>query len=154
EDMPATSHFHFDIILSIEGLSEAKSPSWLSNNFQTYILLHPDADPKAVEDKLMKLVMDHIAPQIAQVFGDDFTIDKFKESGNKIEYTLQPLSDIHLKSDLFGEFEPNFNMAYVYLFSAVALFILAIACINFMNLSNDRTANHAIEISVRNARGN
>ena len=78
EDMPATSHFHFDLILSIEGLSEAKSPSWLSNNFQTYMLLRPDADPKAVEEKLMKLVMDKLAPQIAQVFGNDFTMEKFR----------------------------------------------------------------------------
>lgn len=153
EDMPATSHFHFDLILSMEGLSEAKTPSWLSNNFQTYMLLHPDADPKAVEEKLMTLVLDRVAPQITQVLGDDFTIEKFKESGNKIEYTLQPLTDIHLKSDLSGEFEPNFNVTYVYLFSAVALFILAIACINFMNLSTARSANRAKEVGVRKVMG-
>ncbi len=153
EDMPATSHFHFDLILSMEGLSEAKTPSWLSNNFQTYMLLHPDADPKAVEEKLMTLVLDRVAPQITQVLGDDFTIEKFKESGNKIEYTLQPLTDIHLKSDLSGEFEPNFNVTYVYLFSAVALFILTIACINFMNLSTARSANRAKEVGVRKVMG-
>src|SRR5690606_25723935 len=61
--------------------------------------------------------------------------------------------DIHLRSELFGELEPNFNIAYVYLFSAVALFILAIACINFMNLSTARSANRAKEVGVRKVMG-
>ena len=62
-------------------------------------------------------------------------MEKFIAAGNKLEYTLQPLSHIHMKSSLQGEFEPtNFDIAYAYLFVAVALFILIIACINFMNL--------------------
>jgi putative ABC transport system permease protein len=153
EDMPANSHFHFDLILSIEGLSEAKSPRWLSNNFQTYLLLRADADPKAVEEKLMKLVMSHVAPEITQIFGDEFTMESFRESGNKVEYNLQPLTDIHLKSDLLGEFEPNFSITYIYLFAAIASFILVIACINFMNLSTARSTNRAKEVGVRKVMG-
>lgn len=153
EDMPANSHFHFDLILSIEGLSEAKTTTWLSNNFQTYLLLRKDANPKLVEEKLMALVMDRVAPQITQILGGDFTMEKFLESGNKIEYSLQPLTDIHLKSDLTGEFEPNFNITYIYLFTAIALFILIIACINFMNLSTARSTNRAKEVGVRKVMG-
>jgi putative ABC transport system permease protein len=153
EDMPASSHFHFDIVISIEGLEEAKSQVWVSNNFQTYLVLGEGADPKATEQKFFGLIEKHMLPQIAQIFGADFTMEKFKEAGNKVEYTLQPLLDIHLTSSLQGEFEPNFDKTYVYLFVAVALFILIIACINFMNLSTARSANRAKEVGVRKVMG-
>lgn len=153
EDMPVNSHFHFDLILSIEGLDEAKNPFWLSNNFQTYLLLQEGADPKALEAKFPHMVQTHITPALQQVMGDDFTMEQFTSTGNKIEYSLQPLLDIHLKSDLYGEFEPNFSITYVYMFVAIALFILFIACINFMNLSTARSANRAKEVGIRKVMG-
>jgi putative ABC transport system permease protein len=73
--------------------------------------------------------------------------------GGKMEYEVQPLLDIHLKSDLMGEFEPNFNITYIYLFVAIALFILFIACINFMNLSTARSSNRAKEVGIRKVMG-
>jgi putative ABC transport system permease protein len=153
EDMPANSHFHFDMIISMEGLPEAKSDNWLSNNFQTYMLLREGTDPKVVNQKILGLLEKHLLPQASQVFGADFTMEKFIESGNKVEYTLQPMVDIHLGSNLQGEFEPNFDKTYVYLFVAIALFILIIACINFMNLSTARSANRAKEVGVRKVMG-
>ncbi len=153
ENMPSTSHFHFDVLIAMEGLDEAKSPIWLSNNFQTYILLKEGASAAALEAKFPELILKRMMPQIADVLGSDFTLDKFKEAGNKIEYRLQPLTDIHLKSSLQGEFDPNFDISYVYMFVAVALFILIIACINFMNLSTARSANRAKEVGVRKVMG-
>lgn len=153
EDMPATSHFHFDFILAMEGLQEAKQTFWLSNNFQTYVLLREGADAHVVEEKIAQMLKKHVVPQIALVMGEDITMEKFIEGGNKMEYTLQPLEDIHLKSDLQGEFEPGFNITYVYLFIAIALFILIIACINFMNLSTARSANRAKEVGIRKVMG-
>ena len=153
DDMPANSHFHFDFVIAAAGLEEAKQTFWLSNNFLTYILLREGADAKAVEAKIAQVLAKHAESQFAQVLGEGMTMEKFTETGNKWEYTLQPLPDIHLKSDLFGEFEPGFNITYVYMFIAVALFILAIACINFMNLSTARSANRAREVGVRKVMG-
>ncbi len=153
EDMPANSHFHFDYILAMEGLDESRQTSWLSNNFQTYLLLREGADANAVEAKIARLIAKHVEPQFAQVMGEGTTMEKFIEAGNKMEYGLQPLQDIHLKSDLYGEFEPGFNITYVYMFIAIAFFILSIACINFMNLSTARSANRAKEVGVRKVMG-
>lgn len=153
EPMPATSHFHFDILISLEGLEEAKRTVWYSNNFQTYMLLREGASAQTLESKFPKLIVERIMPQLMELLGSDFTIEKFKEAGNKIEYSLQPLTDIHLNSSLQGEFEPNFDVSYVYMFIAIALFILLIACINFMNLSTARSANRAKEVGVRKVMG-
>ena len=153
EDLPVNSHFHFDFLLSAEGLEEAKSPFWLSNNFQTYLLLQEGADPTTLEAKFPALIERNIAPSLQQIMGSDFTFENFLASGNRIEYTLKPLLEIHLKSDLLGEFEANFNMTYIYMFGAIALFVLIIACINFMNLSTARSANRAREVGIRKVMG-
>lgn len=151
--LPANTHFHFDILIAMEGLEEAKREVWYSNNFQTYLLLRSGADAKQLEGKFPELVVKRAMPQLAEVLGNDLTMEKFIAAGNKMEFTLQPLSDIHLKSALHGEFEPNFDIAYVYLFVAIALFILIIACINFMNLSTARSANRAKEVGIRKVMG-
>jgi putative ABC transport system permease protein len=153
KNLPTNTHFHFDILISMEGLEEAKRHVWYSNNFQTYMLLRPGASATQLESKFPELVAKNAMPQLAEVLGGDLTMEKFVSAGNKMEYTLQPLTDIHLKSSLQGEFEPNFDMAYVYLFVAIALFILIIACINFMNLSTARSANRAKEVGIRKVMG-
>ena len=152
-NIPETSHFHYDIILSMAGLEEAKSHQFLSNNFNTYLLLKDGSDAKALGAKLEGLVIKYIGPEAAQVLGGEFTMEKFRVAGNIMEYTLMPLTDIHLFSDLTAEIEPNSDITYVYLFSAIALFILVIACINFMNLSTARSANRAKEVGLRKVMG-
>ncbi|GCC51046.1 ABC transporter permease [Chryseotalea sanaruensis] len=152
QDMPATSHFHFNVLIAMAGLDEAKSPVWFSNNFQTYFLLRDGANVKNLEEKFPDLITKHVMPQMKEVL-DDFTPEKFAEAGNKLVYTTQALSDIHLYSSLQGEFEPNFDITYIYLFVAIALFILIIASINFMNLSTARSANRAKEVGVRKVMG-
>jgi putative ABC transport system permease protein len=153
ENIPTNTHFHFDILIAMEGLEEAKRNVWYSNNFQTYFLLRDGADAAQLESKLPQLIMERAMPQLGEILGGDFSPEKFAAAGNKMEYTLQPLLDIHTKSSLQGEFEPNFDIAYVYLFSAIALFILIIACINFMNLSTARSANRAKEVGIRKVMG-
>ncbi|MBN7812999.1 ABC transporter permease [Algoriphagus sp. H41] len=152
-DIPKNSHFHFDFLLGAAGLDEAKRIIWLSNNFQTYLLLREGANPADLEAKFTSLIQKHIEPEIAQLFGEGAGVKDLVNAGGKLEFSLQPLLDIHLKSDLLGEFEPNFNITYVYLFIAIALFILVIACINFMNLSTARSANRAKEVGIRKVMG-
>jgi putative ABC transport system permease protein len=157
EDIPSTSHFHFDIIISMVGdwpvAKEARSTVYLSNNFVTYVLLKEGADARALEAKLPGFIAKYVGPQIAQLLGGDFTIEKFRVSGNQFDMSLMPLTDIHLHADLKGEFEANSSITYVYLLGTVALFILAIACINFMNLSTARSGNRAKEVGVRKVMG-
>ncbi|MBS1979108.1 MAG: ABC transporter permease [Bacteroidetes bacterium] len=157
EDIPAASHFHFDILVAMVGdwpvAKEAQSNAYLSENFQSYFLLKKGTDAKALEKKLPGFLVKYVGPQIAQVIGNEFSMEKFVSSGNKFEYSFTPLFDIHLHSDLKGEFEPNGSITYVYLLATIALFILVIASVNFMNLSTARSAGRAREVGVRKVMG-
>ena len=153
EDMPVSSHFHFDIIMALVSEDYHRDPQWLSNNFITFIKLRPGADPKQLEAKFPKMVDKYGGPEARMAFGNEFTMEKFRASGNRLDWTLRPLRDIHLHSDLTAELGVNSDITYVYLFAAIGLFILAIACINFMNLSTARSANRAKEVGVRKVMG-
>lgn len=157
EDIPMASHFHFEFLVALVGdwpaAKEAQSSSFLSENFNTYLLLKEGANANALEKKFPGFLKKYFGPQIAGALGNDFTMEKFLAHGNQWEITLTPLRDIHLRSDRKGELEPNGNITYVYLFGIIAVFILAIACINFMNLSTARSSNRAKEVGVRKVMG-
>ncbi len=157
DDIPAASHFHPEILIAMVGewpvAKEAQSVNFLSNNFNTYLLLKEGTDAKGLEAKMHGFIKKYIGPQVAVAFGSEFTMEKFFASGNKYEITFMPLLDIHLHSDLKVELEPNSSITYVYLLSTIALFILTIACINFMNLSTARSSNRAKEVGVRKVMG-
>ena len=91
-------------------------------------------------------------PNAESVLGSSF-INDFKESGSQLTLRLRPLTDIHLHSHLRNELEGNGDIDYVYLFSAIAVFILIIACINFMNLATARSARRAREVGIRKVMG-
>lgn len=152
EEIPDNSHFHFDIILSMSSLAESKVQFWLSMNFQTYILLQKGADPKALETKFEAMLIKYMGPQIERFMGK--SMEKLAAEGDLLgEFYPQSLRDIHLHSDLTAELEPNSDVKYVYIFSAIALFILIIASINFMNLSTARSAGRAKEVGIRKVLG-
>jgi putative ABC transport system permease protein len=151
-DIPANSHFRYDFFLSMQNLEESKQNNWVSHNFNTYLLLRKDADPKEVEAKFEELIDKYIGPQVKQLMNIN-SLSEFKKSGNNIGYGLSPLTSIHLHSDRVAELAPNGNIQYVYIFAAIALFILLIACINFMNLATARSASRAKEVGVRKVMG-
>ncbi len=153
ENMPATSHFRYDLILALVTVDYNKDQNWLSNNFNTYVKLKPHTDARALEAKFPQMADKYAGPMAKMALGNDFTMEKFRASGNILDYTLMPVTDIHLHSDLISELGVNSDITYVYLFGAVALFILSIACINFMNLSTARSANRAKEVGVRKVMG-
>ncbi len=150
-NIPQQSHFNFDFLVSMPTLSESRELSWLSNNFNTYILLKPGADYKKVEARFEAFDKRHVAPELGSILHAD--IASFEKTGNYIRLNLTPLKDIHLKSNKVGEMNANGNILYVYIFSAVAIFILLIACVNFMNLSTARSANRSREVGVRKVLG-
>ncbi|MCC7505380.1 MAG: ABC transporter permease, partial [Saprospiraceae bacterium] len=154
EDMPVNSHFHADLLLSMNGNEEVKSDpqTWASNNnFQTYFLLRKGVDKNRFREKFARLSEEKIAANVQQMLGT--SVAELEKTGQYARYYLQDLEDIHLYSDLTVELAPNGSIRYVWIFSAIAVFILLIACINFMNLATARSAGRAREIGVRKVLG-
>ncbi len=156
DDIPRASHFHFDIILSFATLDWENDPlarSWMSFNYQTYLLFRDGTSAADLDAKLPSLLTSHMAPEIKQTMG--VSLDEFlARAGMEIDYGLQPLTDIHLRSDAgISEFEANSDMKYILLFAAVSLFILILAGINFVNLATARSSGRAKEVGVRKVLG-
>lgn len=151
KDMPQNAHFNYDFIFSMDNV-EYGWGNFLSHNFQTYVLLQPGTDYKAFNKNFTQVINKYILPQAKQLMQIN-SMEDFARTGNKLEYSLMPMLDIHLYSDRFPELGVNSNIQYVYIFSAVALFILLIACVNFMNLSTARSSNRAKEVGIRKVLG-
>ena len=152
EDPPANTHFHYDFLASLMSYPDAANdPIWVSNNFWTYLLLDKNTSPKQVVGEFPGMVLKYAGPQIEQFLGVSW--EKLIEQGASYGFYLQSLADIHLNSNLDAEVEQNGNILYVKIFSIVALFILIIACINFMNLATARSTKRAKEVGVRKTLG-
>ena len=150
-EVPENSHFHADLFASMSGLAEARDQSWMTSNFYTYVVLRKGSDPQQLESKFPAMIEKYIGPQLQQGMG--LTFAEFKNKGNSLGFNLQPVTDIHLHSNLTGDMEAPGDIKYVYIFSAVAVFMLLIACINFMNLSTASASKRAKEIGVRKVLG-
>jgi putative ABC transport system permease protein len=150
-DMPVNSHFHFDVLVSMATFPEARNPSWMVSEFYTYLVLPPSYDYRKLEEKLPAVTEKYIGPQLQESMGISF--DKFRQAGNTIGLFLQPLKSIHLYSDMRGELGSNGDIQYLYIFGAVAVFMLLIACINFINLSTASASKRAKEIGIRKTLG-
>ncbi len=151
KDIPLQSHFHFDFFIAMAGLQESRDNAWFSSNFNTYILLKPGADVKKLSARLPEFMHKNAGPQLESIM--HLTFEKFEQSGDYFRLNLIPLKKIHLESNSVGELAANGNIQYVYIFSAIAIFILLIACVNFMNLSTARSSNRAREVGVRKVLG-
>jgi len=152
EDLPRRSHFHFDFIFSM-GVVDYDWGSPLSHNFHSYVLLKEGTDYQKFNDVKIDAYLDrHILPAINQFIKLE-SMQELEANGNLISYALMPLKDIHLRSSQSGEIEPSGNIQYVYIFSAIAIFILLIACINFINLTTARSESRAKEVGIRKVLG-
>jgi putative ABC transport system permease protein len=146
KSVPPNSHFIFNALVSFETLryvhenyQEEIEEDWLDHDNYTYLLLREAYDYRDLEKKF-------------PAFIEKYMGETLKALGAKVEYFLQPLTQIHLNS-ILGHDMDNGNMAYVYAFSIIAIFVLFIACINFMNLSTARSASRAKEVGVRKTLG-
>ena len=148
---PRNSHFHFDFLASLSTYDDSRSPFWLSNNYYTYILLHKGADPNKVLSKMKKMAKNYVDIQLQKTVG--VSLAQFESAGNRYGYNMQPLTSIHLHSHLDYELQPNSDISYIYIFSAIAIAILLIATINFMNLSTARSEKRSKEVGIRKTLG-
>ncbi|HTI92806.1 MAG TPA: ABC transporter permease [Puia sp.] len=151
EAVPEASHFHFGFFAALSVLPESRSDSWMDSNFYTYLVLRKGYDYRKLEAKLPQMMEKYAGPQMEKRMG--ITMDQFRAKGNAIGLYLQPLTDIHLHSDVTLDLEPAGDIRYVYIFSAIALFMLLIACINFMNLSTAGASRRSREVGIRKVLG-
>ena len=152
ENVPTNSHFHFDLFASMEGLAHAKENNWMASNYFNYLVLTEGTDSKEFETKLPAIIKKYMGPQVEQM---GMTFEKFRENGNEIGLFVQPLTDIHLYSDFDNqsELEAGGDVKSVYIFAGIAIFMLLIACINFMNLSTAGSTKRNKEIGVKKVLG-
>jgi putative ABC transport system permease protein len=149
-DFPPTSHLHYEFLLTLAGEEfwPGEQTSWCCWNYNTYVKLRPGADAELLEQKILKM-------------RDTYYIGYLRESGNTtIEdvkkyhvFDLQPVRDIHLYSKDVYDIMKRGDIRYIWLFGGVAVFILILACINFINLSTARSANRAKEVGLRKVVG-
>ena len=147
KDIPEQSHFHCDFIAHLA----SNDNNWLSNNYYTYVLLKPGTNVAEFQQKLSVIVKNHVGPQVQAALGISF--DQLIQSGARYGYWVEPVTSIHLHSHLDHEIEANGDVSYVYMFSAIAVAILLIACFNFMNLSTARSERRAKEVGIRKTLG-
>lgn len=143
KNVSKNSHFKFDMLCSFEThykSNKSNFENWVFVNHRAYLLLQENVDYKTLEAKFPQFVKTNMGQ----------LLDRYKA---EFKMYLQPLTRIHLHSHLQQEISGNGDIINIYIFSAIALFILLIACINFMNLSTARSTNKAREVGMRKVLG-
>jgi putative ABC transport system permease protein len=152
KDFPSTSHLQYKFFISLAGVAfwEGEQENWNSSNYGIYLLLKPGVNIANFEKKVTKDVLDKYMIPSREASGQTDA----RANLSSAHLYLQPLKDIHLKSyDIEEDVAKKGDMRFVWLFGAIACFILMLACINFLNLSTARSANRAKEVGLRKVIG-
>jgi putative ABC transport system permease protein len=142
KDISAQSHFNYDFLISYSSIPESHAGGWGYGGVHNYLLLKPGTDIHKLEAQIRDIEIKN-----------SFSPKTWTTGSNYLKPVLTPLLDIHLRSGSQYELSENGNIEYIYIFSAIAVFILLIACVNFMNLSTARSSNRAKEVGVRKVLG-
>ena len=151
QPIPNQSHFKPDLLGSFVTSSDADSPVWVNNSWSTYLLLAFGTDPSSLESKFPAIVTKYVGPDIERITGQSY--EEAVKAGLRYEFLLENVKDIYLHSKATDQIGPTGDIQYVYIMSAIGLFVLLIACINFMNLSTARATNRAREVGLRKVMG-
>ena len=154
EEAPSNSHIHFNAILSYNTIihdSTEVYAGWTGNSLYTYVSKNPHTKVEEVNKKLENLVEKYVGKELEKGLGINF--DKFREQGGIYSYVIYPLTNSHLRNFAQDDMDPSGDIKYVYIFSGVGIFILLLACINFMNLSTAQSAGRAKEVGLRKTLG-
>ena len=138
KSVPSNSHLQFNALVSLQTLGDL-SNMWSFHMFHSYLLLNSNTSANSLEKKFADFTSKYIANN--------------PQADGKHDIFLQPLTDIHLRSQMIGELEANGDITYVYVFTGIAMFILLIACFNFTNLSTARSLTRAKEVGLRKVAG-
>ena len=152
QDIPINSHIHFEVLGSIQSVpylvAAIENNRWINPWLYTYVKLHEGTNVEAFEAQLGPLVDTYGAAYLSQTLGEDYV-----NAGHRFDYILQPIQSIHLHSKMDIEVEPTSDITYIYLLSVIALIILAISSINYINLSVARSPVRAKEVGIRKVVG-
>ncbi|MCX6214308.1 ABC transporter permease [Spirosoma sp.] len=140
KDSPANSQIKYDLLTSFLTLPAAQTEEWFSSNYATYLLLRKPEDMGSLQAKIPGFMKTQ--------FGKEEM-----SAGSYLTYNLEPLRRVHLHSEVEGSFEPNGDLTYIYIFGSIALLILLIACVNYVNLATSRAVERAQEVGVRKVMG-
>lgn len=151
ENTPQNTHFKFDLLVNTALLNFLQAPNFVNFSVHNYLVLKEGVDPEIINKKYIDLVENYAAGQIER--NQNISFADYKASGNGYRYYLQPVQDIHLKSQLEAEFEVNGNITYIYIFLSIAIFIVALAAVNFINLATARSTERAKEVGIRKVLG-
>jgi len=147
ENPPKTSDFQYDFLLTLNGVEfyKGEQTNWNASNYPDYVLPRPGINIDQLNKKITADIdKNYLLPALLSISYKDAA----KEL-QKLSFKLQPISEMHLYSyDIQDEFKHG-DIRFIWLFGAVALFILTIACINFINLSTAKSANRAKEVGLR-----
>ncbi|MCU4163046.1 ABC transporter permease [Carboxylicivirga caseinilyticus] len=156
EDMPVTSHFKFNFLASISTIDaillkkadttyvQNWKKDWLYLNCYTYIKLKPTVESRSFEENFNKEKDALLLPQVKETLQSELSTDSIK-----LDFYLQPITDIHLHSHLTAELQPNSKPVYINLFIFIAVFILLTTCINFINLTTAKARRRFNEVALR-----
>lgn len=151
EDFPVSSHLQYDFFLTLTGVQfwDGEQTGWGSSNYEVYVVTKPGTDKDVFAKKMTSTIAkNYILPAMKQDGQAD--AEAIVAAGKLL---LQPISDIHLKSYDIQDGRSHGDIRFVWLFGAIAIFILALACINFINLSTAKSANRAKEVGLRKVVG-
>ncbi len=151
KDYPENSHIKPDFLASLKGHPLDKNMEWINNMVYTYFLMKEGYTKQDVDAKLEGLVKKYVGPAIKQYMGVSF--EDALAQGIKYQWYAQPLREIHFDRDVSAGTEPLGNRSYMIIFSIIAIFILVIACINYMNMSTARSAKRAKEVGIKKTLG-
>ena len=150
-NVPENSHFEANIISSFMTDPLSKSPIWLNNSISTYLLLKPKSSYATVDQKIPELLIKYVGPEIQRFMG--ISIADFAAQGNKYRFYCQNLTDIHLDPLIQQQFKQPSDPKYLKIFGSIAILIILIAAINFMNLSTAQSARRAKEVGIKKIGG-
>jgi putative ABC transport system permease protein len=150
-DVPQKSHFEANLLTSFITNQRSKDPTWMSNSFSTYFLLKPNSSYKTVDAKYPELLQKYVGPEIQKYTG--ISLNDFIAQGNKYRFFLQSLNDIHLDTSIQQDFKASVDPKYLKIFGSIAILIVLIAAINFMNLSTAQASRRAKEVGIKKVAG-
>jgi len=152
QNVPDNSHIKFDMLASMSTYpGQANDQFWISHSFYTFIVTSDGTDKNILQEKFQEMVIKYVGPQLREIIGQ--TIEDFRKAGNDFSYVLEPLKDIHLKGATQYNLEPPGSLTTVYIFAVIAILILLVAIINYVNLATAKSAGRAKEVGVRKVSG-